>query len=116
MMQYARALTRFVRISPRKARLAAGLIRGRSVEDALLQLRFSRLKGGRLLLKTLDSAIANAETQLEARREHLKVHEVLIDGGPSFKRSKSKSRGGQMPFLKRTSHFTVVLSTQEEKK
>jgi large subunit ribosomal protein L22 len=116
MMQYAKAITRFVRISPRKARLAAQLIRGRTAEEASIQLRYCRLKGGRLLLKTLDSAVANAETQLEAKKENLRVHEVLVDGGPSFKRSKSKSRGGQMPFLKRTSHFTVVLSTQEEKK
>ncbi len=115
-MQFAKAITRFVRISPRKARLAAQLIRGKSAEEAQTQLLYCRLKGGRLLLKTLQSAISNAETQLEAKREDLRVHEVLVDGGPSFKRAKSKSKGGQMPFLKRTSHFTVVLSNQEEKK
>jgi len=50
-MQQAKAITKFVRISPRKARLAAGLIRGKAVEEALTQLMFSNLKGGKLLTK-----------------------------------------------------------------
>jgi large subunit ribosomal protein L22 len=111
-MQFIRAITKHVRISPRKARLAAGLIRGLPVEDAMTQLTYSNLRGGRLLKKTLTSAIANAETQLEARRETLFVHEVRVDGGPSWKRGKSKNKGGWHPFLKRTSHFTIVLRTE----
>ena len=63
-MNNAKAITKYVRISPRKARFAAGLIRGLSVPEASVQLMFSNLKGGRLLKKTLDSAVANAETQL----------------------------------------------------
>jgi len=59
-MREAIAKTKYVRISPRKARLAAGLIRRKACEEALLQLLYSNLKGGRLLKKTLDSAIANA--------------------------------------------------------
>ncbi|MBI5345627.1 MAG: 50S ribosomal protein L22 [Chlamydiae bacterium] len=111
-MRYAKAKSKFVRISPRKARLAAGLIRGLPVEQAKVQLLFSKLKGGALIKRTLDSAVANAETQLDVRREQLKVHEVRVDGGPSFKRAKSRSKGSQMPFLKRTSHFTIVLSCE----
>ncbi len=107
-----RALTRFVRISPSKARLAAGLIRGKKVEEAFLQLRNSPLKGARLLLKTLQSASSNAERVLEVSRENLKVAQVFIDGGPTMKRSKSKSRGGRAPILKRTSHFTVIVATE----
>lgn len=106
----ARAKTKYVRISPRKARLAAGLIRGKLVEDAANQLKFSNLKAGRLLKKTLDSAIANAENELDARREELVVSEVRIDNGPHMKRIKPKNRGGRHPILKRTSHFTVVVS------
>lgn len=105
-----KSVTKFVRISPRKARLAADLIRGLSVENALAQLLFCNLKAGRLLKKTLDSAIANAETQLDLRRESLKVSEVRVDEGPRMKRSKPKNKGGQHPILKRTSHFTVVVS------
>ena len=67
-MNNAKAISKYVRISPRKARLAAGLIRGLPVQQANAQLMFSNLKGGRLLMKTLDSAVANAETQLDVRR------------------------------------------------
>lgn len=111
-MNTAQAITRYVRISPRKARLAAGLIRGLSVADASLQLLHSQLKGGRLLKKTLDSAVANAERQLDAKREELRVHEVRVDEGPRLKRAKPKNRGGRHPFLKRMSHFTVVVASE----
>ncbi len=112
-METAKALTKHVRISPRKARLAAGLIRGKAVAEAQKQLTFISTKGGRLLLKTLNSAIANAEQLLEARPEELKVTEVRVDGGPTLKRAKSKCRGGRAPILKRTSHFTVVVGREQ---
>lgn len=111
-MREATAKTKYIRISPRKARLAADLIRGKGVEEALLQLLYSNLKGGRLLKKTLDSAIANAETLHSVQRRDLKVKEVRVDAGPTMKRAKSKSRGGRVPILKRTSHFTVVVGTE----
>lgn len=113
-MNQAKAISKYIRISPRKARLAAGLIRGLSVQDASLQLTYSELKAGRLLKKTLDSAVANAETQLDLRKENLKVAEVRIDEGPRFKRAKPKNRGGRHPIIKRTSHFTVVVSEIKE--
>jgi large subunit ribosomal protein L22 len=113
-MQTAFAITKFIRISPRKARLAAGLIRGLGVPQAKSQLLFSNLKGGRLLLKTLESAAANAENLHEVKREDLFVKEVRIDQGPTFKRAKPKNRGGRHPIMKRTSHFTVVVSTGKE--
>ncbi len=111
-MQQSRALTKYIRISPRKARLAAGLIRGLSVEDAIVQLQFSGLKGGILLLKTLKSAIANAETTHGVQRRDLEVQEVRIDPGPTIKRAKPKNRGGRAPINKRTSHFTVVVGSR----
>lgn len=113
-MNKAIAISKYLRIPPRKARLAAGLIRGRTVPQATSQLMFSSLKGGRLLLKTLDSAVANAETQLSVKREDLYVNEVRVDQGPVFKRAKPKNRGGRHAILKRTSHFTVVVSTDKE--
>lgn len=109
MQEDARAISKFVRISPRKARLAAGLIRGRQVEEAVLQLTFSNLRGGRLLLKTLSSAVANAENLLNVQKRDLYVEEVKVDVGPTLKRAKSKARGGRVPIMKRTSHFTVVV-------
>lgn len=111
-MSNAKAITKFVRISPRKARLAAGLIRGLPVAQASQQLTHSNLRAGRLLKKTLDSAVANAETQLDARREDLKVSEVRVDAGPTMKRAKPKNKGGRHPIMKRTSHFTVIVTAE----
>jgi large subunit ribosomal protein L22 len=108
-MQNAKAISKFVRISPRKARLAAGLIRGKQVEEALTQLEFSNLRGGRLLIKTLVSAVSNAENLLNVQKRDLYVKEVRIDVGPTLKRAKSKARGGRVPVMKRSSHFTVVV-------
>lgn len=115
-MQKAKAVTKYLRIPPRKARLAADLIRGLKVEEAADQLQFCGLKGGDLLLKTLKSAIANAETVLGLQRRDLRVHEVRIDAGPIIKRAKSKNRGGSVPICKRTSHLTVVVAAESEKK
>jgi large subunit ribosomal protein L22 len=110
MIEKGMAKTKYVRISPRKARYAADLIRGRSVADARLQLIYSALRGGRLLVKTLDSAVANAETQQNVRREDLKVKEVRVDAGPTIKRAKPKNKGGSHPIMKRTSHFTIIVA------
>lgn len=108
-MNDAIAVTKYVRISPRKARLAAGLIRGKTVSQATTQLLFSNLRGGRLLKKTLDSAVANAESNNDLRRDNLVIKEVRVDVGPTLKRAKPKNRGGRHPILKRTSHFTVIV-------
>lgn len=112
-MDYAISKSKYVRISPRKARLAADLIRGKSVPDARTQLQFCNLKGGRLLQKTLDSAVANAETQLDLRTENLIVSTVQVDEGPRLKRSKPKNRGGRHAIIKRTSHLTIIVSQGE---
>ena len=111
-MKMAKAITRYVRISPRKARYAADLIRGLSVEKASLQLMYSKLRGGRLLKRTLDSAVANAETQIEAKREELKIYEVRVDPGPILRRAKPRSRGSSVPVNKRTSHFTLSVAKE----
>ena len=108
-MRFAKAVTKYVKISPRKA---AGLIRYKYVKEAIPQLIYSNLKGGRLLKKTLDSAVANAETQLNVNKDELIVHEVRIDEGPTLKRVKSKCRGGRVPIMKRTSHFTIILACE----
>lgn len=108
-MDRAKAKSKYVRISPRKARLAADLIRGLGVAEAVFQLTHCQLRAGGLLKKTLESAVANAETQLELRRENLIVAEVRVDAGPVFKRAKPKNKGGRHPIMKRTSHFTVTV-------
>lgn len=111
-MKQARAITKYVRVSPTKARLAADLIRGKTVEDAYIQLMFCNLKSGQLLKKTLDSAVANAETQLNVQRNELKIREVRVDQGPTLKRAKSKNKGGRVPIMKRMSHFTIVVEAE----
>jgi large subunit ribosomal protein L22 len=108
-MEAGFARTKYVRISPRKARLAADLIRGKTVAEATLQLRHCNLKAGKHLQKTLDSAVANAETQHNVQRNDLLVQEVRVDAGPVLKRAKSKNRGGRVPIMKRMSHFTIVV-------
>ncbi len=108
-MATAKAVTKFIRVQPRKARLAAGLMRGLTVEKAEMQLNYCAMKGGHYLKKTLKSAVANAELQLDARRDSLYVIEVRVDEGPRMRRTKSKSRGGRTAVVKRTSHFTVVV-------
>jgi large subunit ribosomal protein L22 len=113
-MQNAKAQTKYIRIPPRKARLAADLIRGLKVEDAALQLGFSQLKAGRLLKKTLLSAVANAENQHNIPRQKLRVSEVRVDAGPVLKRSKSRSKGSSVPVMKRTSHFTITVEAESE--
>src|SRR5688572_26327008 len=104
-----KAITKYVRISPRKARLAADLIRGLPVEEATQQLRFCSLRGRRLLEKTLRSAVANAETQTPHNRANMHVLEVRVDAGPVLKRAKPKNKGGRHPIMKRTSHFTIIV-------
>jgi large subunit ribosomal protein L22 len=108
-MQHVTAKTKYVRIPPRKARLAADLVRGLPVEAAYVQLRFCQLKAGRLLWKTLHSAVANAESRFDVERKELRVKEIRVDPGPVIKRAKSKNRGGRVPIMKRTSHFTIVV-------
>lgn len=108
-MENVRALTKYVRISYHKARLAADLIRNLPVEEAKAQLDYSPLKGARLLKKTLLSAVANATDRYNVSVEDLKVTEVRVDQGPPLKRSKAKNKGGRAPFVKRTSHFLVVV-------
>lgn len=109
-MNKIKATSKFVRISPKKAKWAAGLIRGLKAEEAMAQLKFSKLKGSRLLLKTLKSALANAEVK-ELKRENLVVAEAIVNEGVRLKRAKARSRGSQVPVTKRTSHFTVVVKS-----
>ncbi len=82
------------------------------MEEATTQLMFCKLRGGRLLKKTLDTAVANAETQLNVQRRDLKVKEVRVDAGPTMKRAKPKNKGGSHPIMKRTSHFTIIVATE----
>jgi len=109
-MSRFKSITKYVRISPRKARLAADLIRGLSAQEARLQLMHSSLRAGRLIKKTLETAIADAISLSSANINELFVEEIRVDAGPTMKRAKSKNKGGRVPVMKRTSHFTVTVA------
>ncbi|MFZ5776460.1 MAG: 50S ribosomal protein L22 [Thermodesulfobacteriota bacterium] len=108
----ARALARYIRISPQKARLVADLVRGKSVEYALNTLRFMPKKGAMLLKKVIESAVANASQNEAIDVDTLYVKTIHIDGGPMLKRISPRAQGRATRILKRTSHITVVLDEQ----
>ena len=104
---------RFARISARKVRLAADLIRGREVQDALNILKFTPNRAAGMISKVLTSAIANAN-EAEADVDHLFVEAAKVDEGPTIKRWHPKDRGRAHTIFKRTSHITVVVDQEEE--
>ncbi len=106
---------RFARISARKARLVADLIRGKSVDQALTALTFSKKRAAVLISKTLKSAVANAD-QAEADVRNLIVTEAKVDEGPTMKRFQPKDRGRAHPIMKRTSHISVAVAEGKPKK
>jgi large subunit ribosomal protein L22 len=101
-----RAVHRFARISPRKARLVIDLIRGRHVNEAQDILRFTNKKASPLIDKVLRSAMANANEQ-EADVRSLFVAEARVDQGPYMRRWRPKDRGRAHQILKRMSHIIV---------
>ncbi len=108
-MMEVRAVSKYIRISPQKARLVAELIRGKDVDEALSILKFTPKKAARLIDKTLRSAIANAEQTKVIDIDSLYVKKIYIDQGPTMKRWMAKAMGRASRILKRTSHITVVL-------
>ncbi len=104
-----RAIARYIRISPRKARTVIDLIRGKRVNDALAILMYTPKAASPVVEKLLNSAIANAENNLSMDRNDLYVAEVYANPGPTLKRFVARSRGSASPMLKRTSHITIVL-------
>jgi len=103
---------RYARISPRKARLIADMIRGRDVQDALNILKFTPNRAAVMVSKVLTSAVANAN-EAEADVERLFVDRAFVDEGPTIKRWHPKDRGRAHPIMKRTSHITVVVEEEE---
>jgi large subunit ribosomal protein L22 len=100
---------RYARISPRKVRAFADLIRGKSADQALDILRYHPNRGARMLEKVLKSALANAEDRRARNLGGLLVVDVRVDGGPMFKRLKPKARGMASIIKKRMSHISVAL-------
>jgi len=106
------AKAKYLRTSPQKAGLVLELIRGKPVTEARRILRFSPKRVARSVLKTLESAVANAK-QKGLKEENLKVVRAVADPGPTFKRFRFVARGRIHQILKRTTHVTIELEASE---
>ena len=107
------AVARFVRVSPRKARLVLRQLQGKPVGEALALLQHTRRAAARLVEKTLRSAIANAEHNHQVRSlDDLRIVGAVADGGPTMKRVQPRAMGRAFSIRHRTSHLTVVLSDE----
>ena len=110
----AKAIAKYVRMSPRKARLVANLIKGKDIQEAEAILRYTPNKAAKVIQKVLLSATANAENNLELDKSNLVVKSAIIDQGPSIKRIKPMAQGRADRMVHRTSHVTVVVAEREE--
>jgi large subunit ribosomal protein L22 len=113
----SKATLRFARISPRKARIVADMVRGKDASEAIEILGFVERKTGPLLKKLLESAVANAEhvaseKETELDIDTLYVESILVDGGPTLRRFRPRAQGRATKVLKKTSHITVRLATR----
>jgi large subunit ribosomal protein L22 len=115
----AKARAKFVRMSARKVRRVADLIRGKNVEDALNILTFTPKTAAVILEKTLKSATANAlneEGTAKLKAEDLRIKSILVDGGPIMKRIRPMGMGRAYRIRKRTNHITIVVTDGTEEK
>ncbi len=112
----ARAITKYVRIAPAKARQVARLIQGKPATEAIALVQHIPRKAARLIGKTLRSAVANAENaeRDSASVDQLTVKEAVIGEGPTIKRFRPKARGMAGRIRKRTSHIRIVVSDERQ--
>jgi large subunit ribosomal protein L22 len=108
----AKAVAKYVRISPQKARLVVDLVRGKKVEEARKTLLFTRKVAAGIVGKVLKSALANATQNPNIDEKILYVKEIFVDQGPSLKRFRARAQGRAAGIKKRTSHITVILDEQ----
>ena len=105
----ATATLRFARISARKVKIVADLIRGKKVDEALAIVKFTPKASSEVLEKLLNSAIANAENNHGMNRGNLVVSEIYANQGPAMKRIRPAAKGSASRIRKRTSHITIKL-------
>jgi len=107
------AKLRYLRISPRKARLVVDVVRGMRVESARTQLQFSDKRVSEPILKLLNSAIANGKNNF-SRTGGLYIREIFVDQGPTYKRFRPAAKGRSSPINKKTSHITIILDEKKK--
>ncbi|HEU4493711.1 MAG TPA: 50S ribosomal protein L22 [Rubrobacteraceae bacterium] len=104
-----RAKAKYVRIAPRKARLVADEVRGKSYPEATSILRFTNKRGAKIIADVIQSAAANAEHNMDIDPEELFVRDIRVDDGPTIRRYQARAMGRATMIRKRTSHITVEL-------
>ena len=111
----ARAVSRFIRVSPRKTRIVANLIRGKSIEEAMGILALTQKKASPILAKVVLSATANVRNLDDEDRKktnsEIFIKEIRIDEGPTLKRIRPRAQGRAFRINKRTSHIKVIVAT-----
>ena len=113
-MTEIKAELNYLRIAPRKVRLAADMIRGKKAGEAKALLAFSIKKAARPLRKLLESAMANAKNDFNIEKpDELIIVKLTVDEGPKLKRWRARARGRAMQIQKKTSHITLVLTEQK---
>jgi large subunit ribosomal protein L22 len=110
----AKAVAKYVRISPRKVRQVVNLIRGKKVSDAFAILQFTPKGSTADVTKVLKSAVANAEHNYDMNADELVITQISVDQGPTLKRIKPRAMGRADQIRKRTSHITVVVGEKKE--
>ena len=105
----ATATLRFARISARKVKIVADLIRGKKADEALAIVKFTPKASSEILEKLLKSAVANAENNHGMNRGNLVVSEIYANQGPTMKRIRPAAKGSAVRIRKRTSHITIKL-------
>lgn len=110
----AKASARYVRVSPRKARIVIDLVRGKSVPQAREILRYTNRAVAEVVEKCLNSAVANAEYLHHANGDSLVVKTAYVDEGPTLKRIRPRAKGSAARIRKRTSHITIIVAPREE--
>ena len=109
----AKAHLKYARISPRKVKIVCDLIRGKDTKTAKAILAQTPKAAAELMLKLLNSAVANAENNHEMDPDNLYVSETFANPGPILKRIRPQARGRAFRILKRTSHITIVVAEKE---
>lgn len=110
----AKAITKYIRISPRKVRQVIDLIRGKKVNEALAILKYTPKRASEVVTKVVKSAAANAENNLQLDRDELFVTGCYVDQGPTLKRFQPRAMGRADVLRKRTSHITVMVGDKKE--
>ena len=109
----AEAHARFIRLSPRKARLVTNLVKNMWATDALTQLQFTNKKSAKYVYDLIKSAMANAENNFKLKKENLFVKTITCDSGPKLKRFMPRAQGRATPMRRPTTHMHVLLEERQ---